>query len=195
MRELFASFVNSFKTNKLRYIVTIVIISLLYASVILVPTMVSAYVGLFFADAMDEVQGLNNYFVQNVNSIELFINYIFVAILLISVAVVTTINVSMVINEDKAYILKTNTGMQRSEVIKEILFNSFIVMFLSVLIGFAVAYIVSLVWGVVAKMVIAVNMWKVFTSMITILLVGLLASYVAFLFSIDKARETKGITK
>ena len=195
MRELFASFVNSFKTNKLRYVVTIVIISLLYANIILVPTMVSAYIGLFFADAIDEVHELGNYFVQNVNNIELSINYIFIVMLLISVAVVISINVSMVISDDKTYVLKTNAGMPRSEVIKEILFNSFILMFLSILIGFALAYILSLVWGIVVNMVIAVNMWKVFTSMITIIVVGLLASYITFLFSIDKARETKGITK
>lgn len=195
MRELFASFVNSFKSNKLRYVVAIVIISLLYANIILVPTMVSAYIGLFFADAIDEVHELGNYFVQNVNSIELSINYVFIVMLLISVAVVISINVSMVISDDKTYILKTNAGMPRSEVIKEILFNSFILMFLSILIGFALAYIISLVWGIVANMVIAVNMWKVFTSMITIIVVGLLASYITFLFSIDKARETKGITK
>lgn len=195
MRELFASFVNSFKTNKLKYIVAIVIISLLYANIILVPTMVSAYIGLFFADAIDEVHELGNYFVQNVNSIELSINYIFIVMLLISVVVVISINVSMVISDDKTYVLKTNAGMPRSEVIKEILFNSFILMFLSILIGFALAYILSLVWGVVVNMVIAVSMWKVFTSMITIIVVGLLASYITFLFSIDKARETKGITK
>lgn len=195
MRELFASFVNSFKTNKLRYVVAIVIISLLYANIILVPTMVSAYIGLFFADAIDEVHELGNYFVQNVNSIELSINYIFIVMLLISVAVVISINVSMVISDDKTYVLKTNAGMPRSEVIKEILFNSFILMFLSILIGFALAYILSLVWGIVVNMVIAVNMWKVFTSMITIIVVGLLASYITFLFGIDKARETKGITK
>lgn len=195
MRELFASFVNSFKTNKLRYVVAIVIISLLYANIILVPTMVSAYIGLFFADAIDEVHELGNYFVQNVNNIELSINYIFIVMLLISVAVVISINVSMVISDDKTYVLKTNAGMPRSEVIKEILFNSFILMFLSILIGFALAYILSLVWGVVVNMVIAVSMWKVFTSMITIIVVGLLASYITFLFSIDKARETKGITK
>ena len=195
MRELFASFVNSFKTNKLRYVVAIVIISLLYANIILVPTMVSAYIGLFFADAIDEVHELGNYFVQNVNNIELSINYIFIVMLLISVAVVISINVSMVISDDKTYVLKTNAGMPRSEVIKEILFNSFILMFLSILIGFALAYILSLVWGIVVNMVIAVNMWKVFTSMITIIVVGLLASYITFLFSIDKARETKGITK
>ena len=195
MRELFASFVNSFKTNKLRYVVAIVIISLLYANIILVPTMVSAYIGLFFADAIDEVHELGNYFVQNVNNIELSINYIFIVMLLISVAVVISINVSMVISDDKTYVLKTNAGMPRSEVIKEILFNSFILMFLSILIGFALAYILSLVWGIVVNMVIGVNMWKVFTSMITIIVVGLLASYITFLFSIDKARETKGITK
>ena len=195
MRELFASFVNSFKTNKLRYVVAIVIISLLYANIILVPTMVSAYIGLFFADAIDEVHELGNYFVQNVNNIELSINYIFIVMLLISVAVVISINVSMVISDDKTYVLRTNAGMPRSEVIKEILFNSFILMFLSILIGFALAYILSLVWGIVVNMVIAVNMWKVFTSMITIIVVGLLASYITFLFSIDKARETKGITK
>ena len=195
MRELFASFLNSFKTNKLKYVVAIVIISLLYANIILVPTMVSAYIGLFFADAIDEVHELGNYFVQNVNSIELSINYIFIVMLLISVAVVISINVSMVISDDKTYVLKTNAGMPRSEVIKEILFNSSILMLLSILIGFALAYIISLVWGIVVNMVIAVNMWKVFTSMITIIVVGLLASYITFLFSIDKARETKGITK
>ena len=195
MRELFASFLNSFKTNKLKYVVAIVIISLLYANMILVPTMVSAYIGLFFADAIDEVHELGNYFVQNVNNIELSINYIFIVMLLISVAVVILINVSMVISDDKTYVLKTNAGMPRSEVIKEILFNSFILMFLSILIGFALAYIISLVWGIVVNMVIVVSMWKVFTSMITIIVVGLLASYITFLFSIDKARETKGITK
>ena len=195
MLEQFKIYKNSFLMNKIRYICTIIIGLFSVAGAIIVPAIMSAKLGAFMATISKKVGGVYDYVVANADEIEAIVNDARVAILIFITIVMITISVLNVLIEKEEYIAKINMGKPRSDTYTEIVSKSIINSLIIVILGIVVGQLVISTYGIMNDIVIKPNLKDIIVPSVVGLIIGGISSFITFLFSIDKARETKGFTK
>lgn len=195
MLEQFKIYKNSFLMNKVRYICTIIIGLFSVAGAIIVPAIMSAKLGVFMATISKKVGGVYDYVVDNADEIEAIVNDARVAILIFITIVMITISVLNVLIEKEEYIAKINMGKPRSDTYTEIVSKSIINSLIIVILGIVVGQLVISIYGIMNDIVIKPNLKDIIVPSVVGLIIGGISSFITFLFSIDKARETKGFTK
>lgn len=195
MLEQFKIYKNSFLMNKVRYICTIIIGLFSVAGAIIVPAIMSAKLGAFMATISKKVGGVYDYVVANADEIEAIVNDARVAILIFITIVMITISVLNVLIEKEEYIAKINMGKPRSDTYTEIVSKSIINSLIIVILGIVVGQLVISTYGIMNDIVIKPNLKDIIVPSVVGLIIGGISSFITFLFSIDKARETKGFTK
>ena len=183
---------DSFLMNKVRYISTIIIGLVCMAGAIIVPAIITAKIGLYIANLSQNVSGAYNYIVSNSLEVENIVADVRIAILVLVVIILTTLNILNVVIEKQIYITKTNMGKLRSDTCKEIIFKSVISSLIMIALGCLVGITVVDIYGSMQNILIKVSAQDILIPSVVGLLVGGISSFVTFLLLIDKSREIKG---
>lgn len=193
MIEQLKNYKYSFCLQKAKYISSIIVCSIIIAVAMIIPSILATELGVYFAKMSKSVDGVYLY-LQNTNkNLDIFISELKLLLMSVSVLIFVVESVNIVLSEKDFYIAKMNLGNERKGTLIEVLtknfFNSLISFVAGVLVGGISCYLFEYFKG----NAITISIQDTLTIGIVCILLSLIASYLAFLFSVDRAREIKDV--
>lgn len=193
MIEQLRNYKESFTLHKSKYITWMVVCLTIVAITVLSPVIITAELGQYFAKMSKSVEGVYVYLQNSQKSLNLFVDEIKILLLCFGLVIFVANNVNMVLCEKEMYIAKINLGYERYATIVEILTKSLITNLISVVLGAGVGIATCFLYKYLNKCPIAICVSDIITVSVVTILLSLIASYLTFLFAIDRAREIKDV--
>ncbi len=193
MIEQFKNYKDSFCSQKFRYLSIMIIQAVIIAIAVIVPVILTTELGLYFAKMSKSVDGVYIY-LQNTNkNLEIFIGELKLLLMGVSIIIFVLEGVSLVLSEKNEYVAKMNLGYSRKDTMLEILFKTLVNSLISFVFGVVLGGVCCYIFKYFKGSVITMSLKDALTIGIVCVLLSLIASYLTFLFSVDKAREIKDV--
>ncbi len=180
---------DDFTNCKIRTITYILVLALLNVAIMLVPSILTMELGIYFADMSKTVRGVDIYLKATEANIQQVVNKTMVILMLIGCVVVSIKNVMFVSSQKKEYIFKLNLGMGRSSVIAELLFKVLLYSIFAFGLTLCISIFSCMVITKLIETVINLSLMHFVIAFFVQLVVALISCYVSFLFTIDSAKE------